>query len=43
MSVKGTSYVPEFTGFDVCFKWKTRLWCFQGELSISVKFNYDME
>lgn len=40
---QGELHVPEFTGFDLYFKWKTRLWCFQEELRVSVKFNYDME
>lgn len=38
MRAKGTSHVPEFAGFRLCFKQKTRLSCFRGEFRVSVKF-----
>ena len=40
MKAKGTSHAPEFAGFSLFFKQKTRLWHFQGEFRVSVKFNY---
>lgn len=32
-------HVLKFAGFGLCFKWKSRLWCFQRELRVSVKFS----